>query len=279
MAKQKETEQEKEIEKAEEFVEKVIEEEIKEEDKKAEKEFEKEEGARREKSRREMTREEREQERQAEDLAKWIPKTKLGKMVKEKKIKNIDEILDKYKILEAEIVDSLLKLKSDLLLIGHARGKFGGGKRRAWRQTQKKTKEGNVPTFACMVVVGDEKGHVGLGLGRAKETLPARAKAMRNAKLGIIKIRRGCGSFDCICNEEHSIPFKVSGKCGSTRAALLPAPQGTGLVIGDECKKILKLAGIKDIYSRTDGKVRTTFNIAKACLDALKKTNKMQKER
>ena len=122
-----------------------------------------------------------------------------------------------------------------------------------------------------MAVVGDEKGHIGLGLGRAKETLPARSKALRKAKLDITKIQRGCGSFDCICNEQHSIPFKVEGKCGGLRVILFPAAQGTGLVIGDECKKILKLAGIKDIYSKTFGKTRTTFNLGKACLDALKK--------
>jgi len=209
-------------------------------------------------------------------VASWIPKTKVGKLVKEKKITNIDEILDKYKIMEAEVVDCLLSVKSDLLAIGQAKGKFGGGKRRAWRQTQKKTKEGNIPTFACMAVIGDENGHVGLGYGRAKETLPARAKASRDARLNLIKVRRGCGSFDCSCKEEHSIPFKVEGKCSSSRVILMPAPQGTGLVIGNECKKILRLAGIKDIYSKTFGQTRSTINLAKACLSALKKTNQIK---
>jgi small subunit ribosomal protein S5 len=208
-----------------------------------------------------------------EELERWKPKTKIGKLVKEKKIKNIDEILDKYKILEHEIVDSLLPLKSDLLAIGQAKGKFGGGKRRVWRQTQKKTKEGNVPTFACMSVVGDENGHVGLGLGKAKETLPARSKAARDAKLKIFKVKRGCGSFDCSCNELHSIPFRIEGKCGSSRIILIPAPQGTGIVLGDECKKILRLAGIKDVYGKTFGQTRTTINLAKACIDALKNLN------
>jgi len=211
-----------------------------------------------------------------ENLDKWVPKTKIGKLVKEKKIKNIDEILEKYKILEPEIADSLLNLNSDLLAIGQAKGKFGGGKRRVWRQTQKKTAEGNVPTFACLAVVGDENGHVGIGLGKAKETLPARSKAARNAKLNIFKIRRGCGSFDCSCHEMHSIPFKVEGKCGSSEIILIPAPQGTGLAVGDECKKILRLAGIKDIYGKTFGQTRSTINLAKACISALKKTNEIK---
>jgi small subunit ribosomal protein S5 len=164
-------------------------------------------------------------------------------------------------------------LESDLLLIGQSKGKFGGGKRRAWKQTQRKTMEGNVPTFSSAVIVGDRNGHIGVGFGRAKETLPAREKAGRKAKLNVIKITRGCASFDCLCSEEHTVPFIVEGKCGSVVVRLYPAPQGTGLVIGDECKKILRLAGVRDVYSKTFGQTRTTINLAKACIEALKKTN------
>ncbi len=219
-------------------------------------------------------REERIKQEQEQHLESWIPKTKLGKLVKAGKIKDIDEAL-KYKILEPEIIDTLLKLGSEILNIGQAKGKFGGGKRRAWRQTQKKTAEGNAPTFSCMCVVGNRDGYVGLGYGRAKETLPAREKALRKAKLNIMKIKRGCASFDCVCEEAHTVPFIVKGKTGSCRVKLMPAPQGTGLVIGDECKKILKAAGIKDVYSVTNGKIRTTINLAKACMDALSKTMDM----
>ncbi len=219
-------------------------------------------------------REERIKQQQLQTLDDWRPKTGLGKLVKEGKIKDIDEAL-KYKVLEPEIIDTLLNLKSEILNIGQAKGKFGGGKRRAWRQTQKKTAEGNVATFACMSVVGNENGYVGLGYGRAKETLPARAKSSRDAKLKIIKIKRGCGSFDCSCGEPHTVPYIVEGKCGSCRVKLMPAPQGTGLVIGDECKKILRLAGIKDVYSVSTGQIRTTVNLGKACMDALRKTTEM----
>ena len=204
----------------------------------------------------------------------WRPKTKLGEEVKDKKIKNIDEILDnKKKILEEGIVDFLINVKSNLILIGQAKGKFGGGKRRIWRQTQRKTKEGNIPTFSTLAVIGDENGHVGIGYGRAKETLPSRDKAIRKAKLNIIKIKRACSAFDCVCSEMHTVPFKVKGKSGGVRVTLIPASQGTGLVVADELKKVLKLAGIKDVYSRTEGTKRTTFNMVKACIDALKKTN------
>ena len=217
----------------------------------------------------------REVEEKERAVGGWEPKTKLGMEVKSGKIRDIDEILDsKKKILESEIVDILLTLQADLILIGQSKGKFGGGKRRAWRQTQRKTMEGNVPTFSAFAVVGDGNGHVGIGYGRAAETLPAREKATRKAKLNIMKIRRTCGAFDCSCSENHTIPFEVRGKVGSVRIILTPAPQGTGLVAGSEVKKVLKLAGIKDIYSKSFGQKRTSFNLVKACIQALEKTNK-----
>jgi len=210
-----------------------------------------------------------------EILAAWAPKTKLGKEVKDGKVKNINEILDAdKKILEAEIVDSLLPIQSDLIAMGQSKGKFGGGKRRAWRQTQRITKEGGVLTFSAMAVVGDENGHVGIGVGKAGETLPARDKATRKAKLNIAKVSRGCAAFDCDCSLDHTVPFEVTGKAGSVSVTLVPAPQGTGLVCANELKKVLKMAGIKDVYSKTSGKVRTTFNTVKACIEALKETNR-----
>lgn len=208
-------------------------------------------------------------------LEAWNPKTKLGKEVKAGKVKGIDEILDaNKKILEPQIVDKLLSLKSDLISIGQAKGKFGGGKRRAWRQTQRITKEGGVLTFSAMAVVGDENGHVGIGSGRAGETLPARDKATRKAKLNLVKVTRGCAAFNCDCSLKHSVPFNVKGKSGSVTVELMPAPQGTGLVCANELKKILRMAGIQDVYSKTSGKVRTTFNVAKACIKALEETNR-----
>jgi len=213
-----------------------------------------------------------------EKYISWEPKTKLGRDVKAKKIKDIDFILERgIKILEEQIVEGLINVKSDLFLMGQSKGKFGGGKRRAWRQTQRKTKEGNVPSFSALAVVGDSDGHIGVGSGKAKETLPARDKAIRKAKLNIFKINRACANFDCACGEPHTVPFKVEGKSGSVRVSLIPAPMGTGLVVGRELKKILVLAGIKDVYSRTSGRKRTTFNLIKACVDALKKTNVRRK--
>jgi len=223
---------------------------------------------------RRKTREELDAEAKQKALDAWVPKTALGKEVRHGKENNLDKILSSgKKILEPEIVDLLIHPCTDLLLIGQSKGKFGGGKRRAWKQTQRKTMEGNVVTFACMAVVGDMKGHVGIGYGKAKETLPARDKATRQAKLNIVRITRGFEAREEDKTDPHTVPFVVEGKCGSVRLKLIPAPRGTGLVIGNECKKILRLAGIKDVYSVTTGQTRTTTNMAKACMDALLKTN------
>ncbi len=207
------------------------------------------------------------------DIENWTPITSIGKLVKQGKITNIDEILDQGKtILEAEIVDALLPtLKSDLLSIGQSKGKFGGGKRSIWRQTQKKTREGNKASFSALAIVGNSDGYVGIGLGKARETVPAREKATRQAKLSLIKIRRGSGSWESAEPKPTSIPFAVEGKCGSVKVKLMPAPQGKGLVVEKECQKILSMAGIKDIYSKTSGHTGTKMNLLYACFDALKK--------
>ena len=203
----------------------------------------------------------------------WKPKTELGRKVKNGEITDIDQVIDNgIKIKETEIMDILVPgVETDLLLIGQAKGKFGGGKRRIFRQTQKKTQEGNKPHFLALAVIGNKDGYVGLGAGKAKETVPAREKAYRKAKLNIIKIRRGCGSWQCGCKTGHSIPFKVKGKCGSIVIELMPAPKGTGLKAEKECQKVLRLAGITDVWSKTRGTTTTKINVMYACFNALKK--------
>jgi len=213
-----------------------------------------------------------------EILSSWKPKTELGRKVKNKEIISIDDIIDSgKKILEPEIVDMLLpRLETVILTIGQSKGKFGGGKGSIWRQTQKKTKEGNKPKFATLIAVGNKEGYVGIGFGKSKETVPAREKAMRQAKLKIQKIQRGCGDWACGCGELHSVPLEVEGKCGSVRVILKPAPKGTGLVVQKEIKKVLELAGVKDVYSKTFGQTRTRINLIYALEDAFKNLNKMK---
>ncbi|MBN1275161.1 30S ribosomal protein S5 [Candidatus Woesearchaeota archaeon] len=210
-------------------------------------------------------------------LADWQPKTELGRKVQAKEITDIDQILDNgLRVLEPEIADTLLDLESELILIGQSKGKFGGGQRRVFRQTQKKTMEGNKPTFSAYAVVGNKDGYIGLGLGKSKETIPAREKAVRNAKLALFKIRRGAGSWEDSSSEPHSIPFAVEGKCGSVVVKLMPAPKGKGLVVEKEMAKILALAGIKDCWARTRGQSKNKVNLVKAVEQALKRLSKMK---
>jgi small subunit ribosomal protein S5 len=209
------------------------------------------------------------------DVDRWQPKTELGKKVKSRQITTMEEVIASGKpILEPEIVDMLLpNLESDLLMIGQSKGKFGGGSRRVFRQTQKKTKEGNKPKFSTYAVVGNLDGYVGLGFGKAKETVPAREKAVRKAKLSLIKVLRGSGSWADARTQPNSIPFAATGKCGSVTVELRPAPKGTGLKAQKEVAKVLKLAGIQDIWSKVRGQSRNMINVVKALEDALHKLN------
>ncbi len=208
----------------------------------------------------------------------WHPRTELGKLVKEGKIADIEQLFASgQKVLEAGIIDMLLPgVEEDLLLVGQAKGKFGGGQRRIFRQTQKKTKEGNKIHFTTYALVGNRDGYLGVGKGKSKETVPSRDKAKRNARLEVIRIRRGCGSWQCGCQEPHSLPFAVEGRCGSSRIKLMPAPKGKGLCVEKECAKILAFAGVKDVWSKTFGQTKTKINLISALLDALRKLSQMK---
>lgn len=195
-------------------------------------------------------------------IEEWQPKTKVGKMVKEGKIVSIGEIFElNLKITEPEIVDYLMPdLKHEVIDIGIV---------------QKQTDAGEISRFKAVVVIGNMDGYVGIGAGKAKQLRFAIQKAIQNAKLKIIPVKRGCGSWECRCGEPHSLPFIVKGKSGSVEVTLKPAPKGTGLVIGDIGKKVLKYAGVKDIWSRTRGETRTSYNFAMAVYNALKMTYKI----
>lgn len=195
------------------------------------------------------------------NLEEWVPRTNLGRMVKEGKITSIDEIFAiNVPILEPEIVDYLLPdLKHEVIDVGIV---------------QKQTDAGELSRFRVVVVVGNENGYVGIGKGKAKQLRFAIEKAITNAKLNIAPVRRGCGSWECMCGMPHSVPFTVSGKSGSVRITLYPAPKGTGLVAGDIAKVVLRMAGIKDVWSKTLGETRTTYNFARATYNALVNTYK-----
>lgn len=202
----------------------------------------------------------------------WTPKTDLGRRVKAGEITSITELFAAQQpVLESEIIDTLLPgMENDLLMVGQSKGKFGGGARRVFRQTQKKTKEGNKPHFSTYCVIGNKNGIVGLGYGKAKETVPAREKALRRAKLNVFQIARGSGSWESTTSEPHSIPFAVTGRCGSVRITLIPAPKGKGLVCEKEVAKILRFAGVEDIWSVSFGQRRNKVNLIKATERALR---------
>ncbi len=194
-------------------------------------------------------------------LETWEPRTYVGRLVKEGKITSIDEIFKRnLPILEPEIVDILLPgLDHEVLEV---------------RIVQKMTDAGRITRFRAAVVVGNRDGYVGLGKGKARQFRFAIEKAIRNAKLNIIPVRRGCGSWECTCSEPHSVPFTVRGKSGSVEVILKPAPKGTGLVAGDIAKKVLRLAGIRDVWTFTKGETRTSYNFARATYLALRATYK-----
>ena len=119
-------------------------------------------------------------------------------------------------------------------------------------------------------MVGDEKGVVGYGLGKAKEVATAIRGALINAKMHIIPVRRGYWGHNA--GAPHTVPNKVSGKCGSCRVRLIPAPRGSGIVASLIPKKLMNMAGIEDVYSSSSGHTRTRGNLAMAVYHALSKT-------
>jgi small subunit ribosomal protein S5 len=162
------------------------------------------------------------------------------------------------RIMEPEIVDALLpNLKQEVLGIGFV---------------QKQTDAGEKSRFKAIVAVGDENGHIGVGDGKASQVRVAIDKATLQAKLNITPIRRGCGSWECGCGKEHSLPFRVVGKCGSVRVEIIPGPRGLGLVAGKIPRTILALAGVKDCWMRSFGSTDTLASTAFAVYEALRST-------
>jgi small subunit ribosomal protein S5 len=191
--------------------------------------------------------------------AGWMPKTETGKLVQAGKITALDEIFAQgQRIMEPEIVDVLLPdLKQNVLGIGFV---------------QKQTDAGEKSRFKAIVVVGNEDGYIGVGEGKASQVRTAINKGTIQAKLNIIPIRRGCGSWECGCKLSHSLPFKVRGKCGSVTFELHPAPRGLGLVGGEIPKNVLLLAGIKDCWTRSYGSTKTLSSTAFAIYNGLRNT-------
>jgi len=198
----------------------------------------------------------------SENLEQWVPKTRLGKMIQEGRITSIEEVfVAGLQAREPQILDALIPdLQEEVININ---------------LVQKQTDAGEKSRFKAIVAVGNRDGYIGLGSGKASQVRNAIEKAAANARLNIIPVRRGCGSWECGCGKTHSIPFEVEGKCGGAKIVIVPGPRGLGLVASEVSKVILGLAGIKDCWTRSYGSTRTVPSFAYAVFDAVKETYKL----
>jgi small subunit ribosomal protein S2e len=193
------------------------------------------------------------------DGEKWIPMTKLGRLVYEQKIQKIEDIyLHGLAIREYQIIDSFFppgSLKDEVCKI---------------HPVQKMTSAGQRNRFVAYALVGDSNGHIGLGNKVGKEVATAIRGACIDAKLRLIPIRRGY--WGTKLGQPHTVPMKVHGKCGSVSVRLIPAPRGTGIVGSPTLKKMMAFSGVSDVYSASCGHTRTKGNFMKATFEALRNT-------
>lgn len=127
-------------------------------------------------------------------------------------------------------------------------------------RVSKKTKGGNRISFSVLVVVGDKKGKVGVGLGKALDVSGAIKKALSRAKKAMITVPM----------KGTTIPHEVRMKKGAARILLKPAPAGTGIIAGGAVRLVVEAAGIRDIVSKILGSNNKASNVY-ATMEALKK--------
>jgi len=189
----------------------------------------------------------------------WIPKTSIGKRVVAGEINSMEEILSQgLRIQEAGIVKKLLPdLKTEVIDVGII---------------QKMTANGQSTRFKALVAAGNENGWLGIGMGKSKQMRIAIEKANNSAYLNVSPVKLGCGSWECRCDQKHSVPFKVKGKGGSVTIEILPGPRGLGLVAGRKIKNLLKMAGLKDAWTTAKGSTPTMNSTSKAVLECLRQT-------
>ena len=128
------------------------------------------------------------------------------------------------------------------------------------QRVTKVTKGGRTFTFSAIVVVGNEKGVVGYGLGKAKEVTDAISKGIDDAKKNLIKVAIA----------KTSVPHSQYGKFGGSRVFLKPASAGTGVIAGGAMRAVLESVGIKDVLAKSKGS-SNPHNVVKATMDALVK--------
>ena len=129
----------------------------------------------------------------------------------------------------------------------------------AVNRVSKTVKGGRNMRFSALVVVGDENGRVGAGMGKAAEIPEAIRKANEDAKKHLVNVPL-CGT---------TIPHDATGYYSTAKSVLLPAPEGTGVIAGGAARAVLELAGVKDIRTKSFG-TNNPINTVKATLEALK---------
>lgn len=198
-------------------------------------------------------------DQEKEEEAPWVPRTELGKKVAAGLITDMNEIYSQgLRIQEAGIIKKLLPdLKSEVIDVG---------------MVQKMTPNGQQTKFKALVAAGNQNGWLGIGQGKSKQMRVAIEKATTNAYLNVSPIKLGCGSWECRCDQSHSVPFKVRGKGGSVVVEIVPAPRGLGLVAGGKIRNLLKLAGLKDAWTTAKGSTATMNSTSKAILECLRQT-------
>ena len=128
------------------------------------------------------------------------------------------------------------------------------------RRVTKVTKGGRALRFSVSVAVGDRKGKVGFGTGKANEVPEAISKAIKAAEKNIFNVKLVGG---------RTIAHEVIGECGAAKVMIRPAAAGRGIVAGGPIRSILELAGVKDVVSKSLGS-NTKINTSKATINALK---------
>merc|ERR1711862_38439 len=188
-----------------------------------------------------------------------------GRLVISGKIEKIEEIyLHSLPIREYQIIDHFYPpgpvqgsgaLKDEVVKI---------------HPVQKMTSAGQRNRFVAYALVGDSNGHIGLGNKVGKEVATAIRGAVISAKLALIPVRRGYWGTNL--GSPHTVPMKVTGKCGSVSVRLIPAPRGTAVVGSPALRKVMAFAGVSDVFSCSCGHTRTKGNFIKATFEALRNT-------
>ena len=129
----------------------------------------------------------------------------------------------------------------------------------AVNRVTKVVKGGRRFRFAALVVIGDHKGRVGYGTGKAQEVPEAIKKAVEDAKKNVINVPI----------VKTTIPHSITGIAGAGQVFLKPAPAGTGIIAGGPVRNVVELAGIQDIFSKSQGS-STPINIIRATFEGLK---------